>query len=176
MQLFNLIKRLQQKNVSTCEAHSNFYTILGNLASEVRSSNIKSFNKNKIIFAGHSMGASAAIAASRAYSYNVATIAFTPCVYYDHNQPGLPNPTLLLETNDYNVKGKDLRSVCDWETRYRIIRTSSNQNSIYAKPDSKSHESSFTWKFSDFATDYLDCLLKLRSACSKLNNRVGWRY
>ena len=133
MSLFNLIKRLQQKNVETCEAHSNFYTILGNLASEVRSSNIKSFNKNKIIFAGHSMGASAAIAASRAYSYNVATIAFTPCVYYDHNQPGLPNPTLLLESNDYNVKGKDLRSVCDWETRYRIIRTSSNQNSIYAK-------------------------------------------
>ena len=97
---------LSNKSVSNCEAHSNFYTPLTQLASNIKSSPHSKMDNSKIIFAGHSMGASAAIAASRNFSSTPAVVAFTPCVYYDQNFGGLPKPTLVLEAGSYTVDGR----------------------------------------------------------------------
>ena len=163
-------------NSSDCQANSDFYLPLTQLASQIRRSPHSRMDSSKIIFAGHSMGGSAAIKASRNYSSTSAVVAFTPCVYYDKNYGGLPKPSLILEAGSYTVFGQDYTSTCDWQSHYSSIRSSSNRRSIYGRSRQSNHRSPMSsGVFSSFLVDYLDCYVRSKSnKCSNLKRRSGW--
>ena len=94
----------------------------------------------------------------------------------DKNYGGLPKPSLILEAGSYTVFGQDYTSTCDWQSHYRLHQTPPvTDDQFMVDRANQITEAQCQAGLSAVCLHYLDCYVRSKSnKCSNLKRRSGW--